>query len=98
MFDNEIKSGKRKPIGDFLNHAKIDDEKVELLKSEYKINVIDNLYLLTVPLIGGKSECDIEDLFDKTTLSRKINGKEFTKKDNYDTSKYYGKDIFSSIF
>lgn len=95
MFDNEIKSGKRKPIGDFLNHAKIDDAKVELLKSEYKINVIDNLYLLTVPLIGGKSECDIEDLFDKTTLSRKINGKEFTKKDNYDTSKYYGKDIFS---
>ncbi|MEC0695962.1 retron Ec67 family RNA-directed DNA polymerase/endonuclease [Bacillus atrophaeus] len=94
MFDNEIKSGKKKPIGDFLNHAKVDDEQVETLKNEYKINIIDNLYLLTVPLIG-KSECDIEDLFDNTTLSQKINGKKFIKKDDYDTSKYYGKDIFS---
>ncbi|QKP72473.1 retron Ec67 family RNA-directed DNA polymerase/endonuclease [Bacillus amyloliquefaciens] len=94
MFDNEIKSGKKKPIGDFLHHAKVDNEQVDTLKSEHKINIIDNLYLLTVPLIG-KSECDIEDLFDNTTLSHKINGKKFIKKDDYDTSKYYGKDIFS---
>ncbi|QVL39513.1 retron Ec67 family RNA-directed DNA polymerase/endonuclease [Bacillus velezensis] len=94
MFDNEIKSGKKKPIGDFLHHAKVDNEQVDTLKNEHKINIIDNLYLLTVPLIG-KPECDIEDLFDNTTLSHKINGKKFIKKDNYDTSKYYGKDIFS---
>ncbi|MEC3846786.1 retron Ec67 family RNA-directed DNA polymerase/endonuclease [Bacillus velezensis] len=94
MFDNEIKSGKKKPIGDFLHHAKVDNEQVDTLKNEHKINIIDNLYLLTIPLIG-KPECDIEDLFDNTTLSHKINGKKFIKKDNYDTSKYYGKDIFS---
>ncbi|MEE4557974.1 retron Ec67 family RNA-directed DNA polymerase/endonuclease [Bacillus velezensis] len=94
MFDNEIKSGKKKPIGDFLHHAKVDNEQVDTLKNEHKINIIDNLYLLTIPLVG-KPECDIEDLFDNTTLSHKINGKKFIKKDNYDTSKYYGKDIFS---
>lgn len=59
------------------------------------VNIIDSLYLLTVPLIGGKPECDIEDLFEKSTLSHKIEGKEFSKKDNYDVSKYYGKEIFS---
>jgi RNA-directed DNA polymerase len=95
MFDNEIKSGKKKPIGDFLKHTSLDDQKKETLKNEYIIDIVDNLYLLTVPLIGGKPECDIEDLFDDITLSHKIGGREFTKQDKYDGSKYYGKEIFS---
>lgn len=95
MFDNEIKSGKKKPIGKFLNHVQVNDEDKKILTDRYKINIIDNLYLLTVPLIGGKDECDIEDLFDEIILSQKIEGKEFTKEDNYDVSKYYGKEIFS---
>jgi RNA-directed DNA polymerase len=95
MFDNEIESGKKKPIGNFLSTAKVSEKKKSILISEYKINIIDNLYLLTVPLTGQKSECDIEDLFDESTLSHKIEGREFSKKADYDVSKYYGKEIFS---
>lgn len=95
MFDNELESGKNKPIGKFLSHTKLDGRKKEKLENEYMVDIVDNLYLLTVPLIGGKSECDIEDLFEDTTLSHKIEGREFTKSDNYDVSKYYGKEMFS---
>ncbi|MGV3265646.1 retron Ec67 family RNA-directed DNA polymerase/endonuclease [Cytobacillus pseudoceanisediminis] len=95
MFDNEIKSRGKKPIGNFLNHVKLDDKKRDILESEYMVDIIDNLNLLTVPLIGGKSECDIEDLFDDITLSHKIDGKAFTKKDDYEVSKFYGKELFS---
>jgi RNA-directed DNA polymerase len=96
MFDNEIKSGNKKPIGNFILHAKLDkNNKKGILEDKYMVNIIDNLYLLTVPLIDGKPECDIEDLFEKDTLSHKINGREFCKKDKYDHSKYYGKEIFS---
>lgn len=59
------------------------------------VDIVDNLYLLTVPLVKGKSECDIEDLFDDGALSQIIDGKEFTKENDYDHSKYYGKEIFS---
>lgn len=95
MFDNEIKSGKNKPIGNFINHAKLDDKKKGILEDKDMVNIIENLYLLTVPLIDGKPECDIEDLFEKNTLSQKIGGREFCKRDKYDHSKYYGKEIFS---
>ncbi|MCP1161296.1 retron Ec67 family RNA-directed DNA polymerase/endonuclease [Bacillus infantis] len=95
MFDNEIKSGKNKPIGNFINYAKIDEEKKNILQEKCMVNIIDNLYLLTVPLIDGKPECDIEDLFGKEVLSQKIRGREFCKKDKYDYSKYYGKETFS---
>ncbi|MBY0155567.1 RNA-directed DNA polymerase [Cytobacillus firmus] len=92
IFDNE---GKNKPLGLFLNHAVLDVKKREILDSSYMVDLIDNLYLLTVPLIDGKSECDIEDLFEDITLSYEISGRKFTKEDKYDTSKYYGKDMFS---
>lgn len=95
MFDNEIDSGNKKPIGQFINHSKLDGKKQQSLKSEYMVNIIDNLFLLTVPLIDGKTECDIEDLFEEDTLSHKIGGKDFTKIDKYDVSKYYGKEMFS---
>ncbi|RPJ94079.1 RNA-directed DNA polymerase [Rummeliibacillus sp. TYF005] len=95
MFDNEIKSGNKKPIGKFLNYANLDAAKRETLENNYMVDIIDNLYLLTVPLIGGKSECDIEDLFEEITLLNKIDGKKFIKADKYDVTKYYGKEIFS---
>lgn len=92
IFDNE---GKNKPLGLFLNHAGLDGKKREILDSRYMVDLIDNLYLLTVPLIDGKSECDIEDLIEDITLSYEISGRKFTKEAKYDTSKYYGKDMFS---
>ncbi|WP_341356785.1 retron Ec67 family RNA-directed DNA polymerase/endonuclease [Rossellomorea sp. y25] len=95
MFDNEIKSNNNKPIGNFLNHVGLGNEERMILEDKYMVNLIDNLFLLTVPLINGKKECDIEDLFEDVTLLHKINGREFTKKDRYDVSKYYGKEMFS---
>lgn len=53
-----------------------------------------NLYLLTIQLVNGKEECEIEDLFDKDTLSHEENGRTFSRKDE-DKEKYYNKDIFS---
>ena len=55
---------------------------------------MDNLYLVVTTLTKEK-ESDIEDLFDKETLAKEINGKSFCKKDKYDINKYYGKEIFS---
>ncbi|MDP9699503.1 hypothetical protein J2T16_002404 [Paenibacillus intestini] len=95
MFDNEIHSGDKKPIGNFLKHTKLNEKKREDLNHNNFVDIIDNLYLLTIPLIGDKSECDIEDLFDDSVLSHEIDGKKFTKKDNYDIRIHYGKEIFS---
>lgn len=95
LFDNEIQSGNKKPIGNFLNHVNVSERKREDLNHKFFINIINNLYLLTIPLINDKSECDIEDLFEGSVLLHKIEGKEFTKKDTYDVSRYYGKEIFS---
>lgn len=94
LFDNELRSKKEKPISQFLKHAKITDKKSDLEKDNTLV-IKDNLYLLTVPLVSGKLECDIEDLFDSNTLSYEYNGKTFSKSDTYDTSKHYGKEIFS---
>lgn len=54
-----------------------------------------NLYILTHQLIGDKTECEIEDLFDKDTLNHEINGRKFSRHDN-NKNKYYNKDIFSN--
>lgn len=95
IFDNEIIHRKKKPIGNFINHVGLDEQKKKILESEYMVNILDNLYLLTVPLVKGKSECEIEDLFDDNTLSHKIDGKQFNRATTFDTSRYYGKERFS---
>jgi len=97
LFDNEMASGKGKPLRGFLNYAKADigNEKEKVFLKKHMINIIDNLYLLTVPLIGEKTECDIEDLFDGSTLSHEIDGRKFTRDNNNKSPKHYGKEIFS---
>ena len=60
-----------------------------------KISNRSNLYVLTNQLVGDKTECEIEDLFDEKTLSVEIGGKTFSRKDE-DKEKYYNKDIFSN--
>lgn len=37
----------------------------------------------------------MEDLFDTSVLNRTINGKSFSRKDEFDNKKYFGKHIFS---
>ena len=53
------------------------------------------LFLATTPLLAGKAETEIEDLYSESVQRTKLNGKEFCRESNFDTKKYYGKDIFS---
>ncbi|WP_312071741.1 retron Ec67 family RNA-directed DNA polymerase/endonuclease [Anaerotignum propionicum] len=96
VFDNELANNK-KPLNNFVNHIKLVDTKREALINDLSIKLIDNgnLFLVTNPLVKGKKECEIEDLFDIKTLEHKINGKTFSRIKGYDTNKYYGKDKFS---
>lgn len=97
IFDNEL-SNKNKPLYSFVKYAKVSDKKVELLKKNLLIDLIDagNLFLVTNPLTNGKKECEIEDLFDAEILAHEINGKSFSRKDDADSNKCYGKEKFSN--
>lgn len=96
IFDNEL-SNTKKPLYKFINFVGFTDEQRESLKkfSYSKIKNNSNLFLTTFPLVKNKDECEIEDLFPDSTLSVKLNGKNFCRQEKYDTNLYYGKDIFS---
>lgn len=95
VFDNELANDK-KPLSNFLKHARLETSIGEL-KKDLNIKLINNgnLFLVTNPLIGDKTECEIEDLFGSETLDHEIKGKKFSPKDKYDINKYYGKEMFS---
>ena len=89
LFDNEQIHDK--PLKKFLKHI----HQKKLNASEAK-NIHTNLYVATIPLLDNVEECEMEDLFEQPTLSHLIGGKTFCRKDDYDTSKFYGKRIFSN--
>ena len=60
-----------------------------------ELNNDNNLFLMTVPIINGKTECEIEDLFNKKTLEIKIKGKSLDRTGKKDRDKFYTKDEFS---
>lgn len=93
LFDNELKQNK--PLKNFVNHASVGTKKEQELKDNEIINITDNLYLLTNPLLQGCEENELEDLFDEKTLSHKIGGKSFSKNSKANNKKFYGKEIFS---
>lgn len=88
IFDNEQES--KKPLRKFKEHIELKDN-IKLSQ-----NIINNLYLITNPLVKGLQECEIEDLFEDSLLCNKLNGKEFSKENEFDKEKYYGKNIFSN--
>lgn len=98
VFDNEL-SNKSKPLHNFVNCSefKISDKQKDKLKSDYyiRLNKDNPVYLVTHPLVDAKSESEIEDLFEKSVLEMELSGKHFSRKDDFDTTKYYSKDIFS---
>lgn len=97
LFDNEL-SNKNKPLYKFVHHIGIqnDSDEYKSLKNNLFTSIDKgNLFLVTNPLMFGKSECEIEDLFLPETLNHKILDKAFSRNSNFDTSKYYGKDRFS---
>lgn len=93
ILDNEInnESKSKKPVQLF----NLSGEKKSALKKHLKINVIDNLFILVTPIDQGQKESEMEDLFDTSVLNRTINGKSFSRKDEFDNKKYFGKHIFS---
>lgn len=70
--------------------------KNDFRKSEF-IHVIHNLYIILTPLNLKGDATAIEDLFDENTLKTKIAGKSFNPKNEIDTTKEYGKEIFSTM-
>jgi RNA-directed DNA polymerase len=59
-------------------------------------HVVENLYLVIMPTIDGKSSC-IENFFDSKTLATKNqNQKTFSTDNNYDPNKFYGKNEFAT--
>lgn len=97
LFDNEIDSNAKKPIKSFATYTKLSDEKMGELKNNLWTRVFagENLYVLTNPLVDNTNESEIENLFDETTRGRIISGKKLSLKNDFDSSKYYGKDQFS---
>ena len=50
---------------------------------------------MTIPLVEGKDECEIEDLLPSEILKQKIDGKDFDRTEKKDNKEYYGKDKLS---
>lgn len=89
VFDNE--QVEKKPLRKFKEYV---GEKIVLENKLYS-HIIDNLYVLTHPLLDGSKENEIENLFDKSTLETVIDGRTFTTKAQYDSKQFYGKKIFA---
>lgn len=69
--------------------------KTKIDNKEPYIHVHRNLYLILTPLQEDRSESQIEDLFDASTLERKIDGKSFNRSDEKATETTYGKAVFA---
>lgn len=96
LYDNELNS--ERPLKKFLGedvHASADQKAA--LKSNLHLRLIPDskLFVVTPPLVDGKEECEIEDLFADELLNLSLEGKTFCRKDKFDNSKYFGKEIFS---
>lgn len=95
LFDNEMTS-KDKPILKFLKSVGNNELKNKISTDLYcKLLNNTNLFITTNPLVDGKPEVQIEDLFDEATLKTEIDGKKFCISNDYDKSLYYGKDRLS---
>ena len=88
LFDNEQKSDK--PLKKFLSYTGI-----KLNNGEISKQLAKNLFLQTIPIVKGLKECEIEDLYQDSVLSIKIDGKEFSREAETDCKECYGKHVFS---
>ncbi len=96
LFDNELIVDS-KPLSGFIKHIKLDDNKQKYFKENHFVRVLDgsNLFLVTIPLVKNKAECEIEDLFDDSVLELTLNGKTFDRKGKNKNNQHFGKEIFS---
>lgn len=96
LYDNETST--KRPLNAFLSEENrfTSSQKEELKKQLYlKLLPDSKLFLLTNPLVEGKQDCEIEDLFAPELLNLVIDGKTFSRNDRANKEKHYGKEIFS---
>ena len=93
IFDNELE-GKDKPLKKFTDHIKMQDRK-ESLKRDLAMHISGSLFIATLKLPEGKKEAEAEDMFAPSVLEHEIRGKRFSRSDEYDKSKFYGKNDFA---
>ena len=72
----------------------VSSSKVAIDGSESFYHIIDNLYVVAVPRLGGKSTT-IEDFFDPAVRKEQLHGKVFSGKDQLDPATQYGKHHFA---
>lgn len=96
LFDNEMVTG-TKPLSDFVKYIRASETDKKIIQSDLHLQLIpeSNLYLMTIPLIDGQGECEIEHLFSLETQAHSHHGKTLCLKDKYDKDRFFGKDIFS---
>ncbi len=59
-------------------------------------HLCENLYLVKVPEGEPAQPREIEDLFEKTLLETKLNGKSFDRKKDHENERHYGKTYFAN--
>lgn len=67
----------------------------QISRNDDILNVVRNLYIVLTPLLPGKDDTSIEDMFDQSTLSIKLNGKGFNRSNIGDSGSSYGKAVFA---
>lgn len=97
VFDNETKKNNstKRPLKKTIDYIQSAFNITCNFDAQIQKRIIDNLYILTNPLPEGKEEAAIEDLFDNETLSVVIDGKRFSRDNEFDPSTHYGKNTFS---
>jgi len=91
LFDNEL-TDKTKPLSKFIKNIRLDKENAsDVLTNQLKLNISENLFVVTHNLPTGKEIAEIEDLYNETVLSQVIDGKTFSRDKDCDKSKFYGK-------
>jgi len=59
------------------------------------VHVLENLYVVATPLVGGARESKIEDFFDAAIKATVVGGKAFDDSNNFDSATHYGKKVFA---
>lgn len=86
----------KKPLAKLIGAAGIHNSS-DTLKRDLFIKLTNKgaLFLLTIPTPESRAECEIEDLFTQETLNHRIEGKVFSRSDQYCKTTEYGKNQFS---
>ena len=97
MFDNEL-ADKDKPLHKFIAPLEKNSPGIsKQIQSTLSAQLIENtnLYLVTHQIVGPKTSCEIENLFDVQTRATSIDGKKLSLSDKWDPKTEFGKDVFS---